>query len=113
MVGRLQVCRWPMPDSSGVAESVTAEADQPARARPTRRQVALRLLVLGGILALVFLVVLPRIVDYAVAPRSGHRRRVSVPRPDLGSDLGTDLGSQPRPGGDAASRAGRRASRSP
>ena len=40
------------------------EAGQPARARPTRRQVIARILVLAGILGIVFLVVLPRIVDY-------------------------------------------------
>lgn len=39
-------------------------AAPPARPRPTRRQVVLRGLVLGGILGIVFLVVLPRIVDY-------------------------------------------------
>jgi uncharacterized membrane protein YbhN (UPF0104 family) len=53
-----------MPDPTGVPDSVPAAAGQRPRPKPTRRQVAVRVLVLAGILGFVFLVVLPQLVDY-------------------------------------------------
>ena len=55
-----------MPDASDGPDSAVpaAVAALPTRPRPTRRQVVLRGLLLASILGLVFLVILPRIVDY-------------------------------------------------
>jgi uncharacterized membrane protein YbhN (UPF0104 family) len=54
-----------MQDPSGAPpQPAEAPAGPPTGARPTRRQVVLRILVLAGILGLVFFVILPRIVDY-------------------------------------------------
>ena len=55
-----------MPDASDGPDSAVPAvvAALPTRPKPTRRQVMLRGLLLASILGLVFLVILPRIVDY-------------------------------------------------
>jgi uncharacterized membrane protein YbhN (UPF0104 family) len=55
---------WLMSDAAASAPSPPDRATQPARTRPSRRQVILRILLLVGILVFVFVVVLPRVVDF-------------------------------------------------
>jgi len=46
------------------AATPSGQAGQPVRTRPSRRQILLRILLLVGILVLVFVVILPRVVDF-------------------------------------------------